>query len=303
LGAARSKLSNPPVLAFTATAGIQTQERILQSLNIPDARVIVTGVDRPNIALLRLPVPETMRYKIVASLLDMIPAGRAMVFVPTRKIGEQVQHGLKTVGLDIPFYHSKLGTPTERDMLLGRFTGRIQPAVPVIICTNAFGMGLDVPDVRLVVHWQHPASVEDYLQEFGRAGRDGKQSLAVLFIDEKNEDEKLLRFMADKTVEEAGLEGEERTALLKAKYSQIDAIHGLATKRGTCLRAGIIRHFEKQQARHRKSLGLRIVEWLFVSRTKPITTKHCCDKCNGVSKDDYADWVRSAFQSAARPRS
>ena len=58
----------------------------------------------------------------------------------------------------------------------------------------------------------------------------------MLFTDEKNEDLKLLQFMADKTVEEAGLEGEARTALLKAKYSQIDAIHGLATKRGTCLR-------------------------------------------------------------------
>ena len=299
LGAARSKLGNPPVLAFTATAGIQTQERILQSLNIPDARVIVTGVDRPNIALLRLPVPEVARYNIIASLCGMMTEGRAMIFVPTVKIGQRVHAALKYLELDIPFYHSKLGTPNDRDMLLGQFTGRIKPAVPVIICTNAFGMGLDVPDVRLVVHWQHPASVEDYLQEFGRAGRDGKQSLAVLFTDEKNEDLKLLRFMADMTVEEAGLEGEARTALLKAKYSQIDAIHGLATKRGTCLRAGIIRYFEKQQAKHKKSLGLRIVEWLFVSRTKPIVTKHCCDKCNGVSKDNYADWVRTVFQKSS----
>jgi len=124
----------------------------------------------------------------------------------------------------------------------------------------------------------------------------------VLFTDEKNEDVKLLRFMADMTVEEAGLKGEERLALLKAKYSQIDALHGLATNRGTCLRAGIIRYFEKQQAQHRKSLGLRIVEWLFVSRTKPIKTKHCCDKCNAVSKDNYADWVRSVFKDDLAPK-
>lgn len=58
---------------------------------------------------------------------------------------------------------------------------------------------------------------------------------------------------------------------------------------------GIIRYFEKQQAKHRKSLGMRIVEWLFVSCTKPIVTKHCCDKCNGVSKDNYADRLRSVF--------
>ncbi len=69
--------------------------------------------------------------------------------------------------------------------------------------------------------------------------------------------------------EEAGLDGEARTALMKAKYSQIDAIHELATKRGTCLCADLIRYFEKKQAKHRKSLGPRIFEWLFVSRTKP----------------------------------
>ncbi len=56
---------------------------------------------------------------MVATLLQPIPVGRAMIFVPTVKVGKRVQHGLKTVGLDIPFYHSKLGTPTERDMLLG----------------------------------------------------------------------------------------------------------------------------------------------------------------------------------------
>jgi len=119
LGAARSKLGNPPVLAFTATAGIQTQERILQSLNIPEARVIVTGVDRPNIALLRLPVPEVARFQIIASLCGLMPKGHAMIFVPTVKTGQRVQDGLKSSGLDIPFYHSKLGTPNERDMLHG----------------------------------------------------------------------------------------------------------------------------------------------------------------------------------------
>ena len=303
LGEARSQLGNPPVLAFTATAGIQTQERILQSLNIPDARVIVTGVNRPNIALLRLPMPEVARYSIIVALCNMVPQGRVMIFVPTVKIGERMQTGLKSAGLAVPFYHSKLGTPNERDMLLGQFTGRIEPALPVIICTNAFGMGLDVPDVRLVVHWQHPASVEDYLQEFGRAGRDGKQSLAVLFTNETNDDLKLLQFMADVTVEEAGLEGKERETVLKAKYSQIDAIHKLATKRGTCLRDGIVSYFEKQQVPHRKSLGLRIVEWLFVSQIKPPVTKHCCDKCNSVTKNNYGLWVRSVFQTAAAPHS
>ncbi len=76
-----------------------------------------------------------------------------------------------------------MGAQNERDTIIGRFTGRIEPAVSAVICTNAFGMGIDMPDVRLVIHWQHPASSEDYLQEFGRAGRDGKPAVAVLFTE------------------------------------------------------------------------------------------------------------------------
>jgi len=172
LGAIRHALGSPPVLAFTATAGTQGQRRILESLGIPDARVVVTGVNRPNIKFVRLPnVKDKVRYSLITNLLRVMPHGRAMLFVPTVNTGKQLQDGLRSFELDLPFFHSKLGTANDRDMLLGQFTGRTDPPVRVIICTNAFGMGLDLPDVRLVVHWQHPASPEDYLQEFGRAGR------------------------------------------------------------------------------------------------------------------------------------
>src|SRR4029077_15380076 len=126
---------------------------------------------------------------------------------------------LRALGLDLPFFHSKFGTANDRDMLLGQFVGRIDPPVRVVICTNAFGMGLDLPDVRLVVHVQHPASVEDYLQEFGRAGRDGRPSVAVLFTGVK--DEGLLRFMAKKTVEQANTDPSTKQETLDAKYRAI----------------------------------------------------------------------------------
>jgi ATP-dependent DNA helicase RecQ len=296
LGAARGLLGHPPVLAFTATAGIKTQRRILESLAMPDARVVVTGVNRPNIALLRLPIEtDAERYQIIEWLCAVIPKGRAMIFVPTVKTGERVQEGLQSLGLSIPFYHSRFGSANERDMLLGQFTGRILPAVPIIICTNAFGMGLDVPDVRLVVHWQHPASVEDYLQEFGRAGRDGNQSLAVLFTSEANEDLKLLRFMAERTVEEAGLQGMEKDTVLNGKLSQIDDIHMLGTTRSACFRQGIVRYFEEERRPRRKSYCLRIVEWLFVKKVQATQPTHCCDRCDSVTRDNYAGWVKSVF--------
>ncbi|HKS06882.1 MAG TPA: RecQ family ATP-dependent DNA helicase [Gemmatimonadaceae bacterium] len=161
LGALRTALGNPPLLAFTATAGVQSQRRILESLGIPNARVVVTGVNRPNIKFARLDGgKEKQRHLMIRYLLKVMPPGRAMLFVPTVKIGTDLQRGLKDLGLDIPFFDSKMGTANDREVLLGRFIGRIGPSLSVVICTNAFGMGLDVPDVRLVVHWQHPASVE-----------------------------------------------------------------------------------------------------------------------------------------------
>ena len=85
---ASRRLGAPPVLAFTATAGVKAQRRILASLGVPQARVVVTGVDRPNISLLRLPLEaDEDRLRLTASLLRQMPGGRAMIFVPTIKVG------------------------------------------------------------------------------------------------------------------------------------------------------------------------------------------------------------------------
>jgi len=289
-------VGNPPVLAFTATAGIKTQRRILDSLGISEARIFVSGVDRPNIALLRLPIEgELERFKIIKWLTQMTSAGKTMIFVPTVKVGDLVQRGLLTHGLTVPFYHSKCGTPNEKDMLLGRFTGRISPPAPIIICTNAFGMGLDVSDVRLVVHWQHPASVEDYLQEFGRAGRDGKPSLALLFTND-NRDTGLLKFMAEKTVDGAELDDDQKQSVLKGKLSQINDVRDLAIRRDQCFRRGIVRYFQEEKPARRRSFALRIVQWLFSTADKPKKSKRCCDSCDNVTPANYREWVQSIFR-------
>jgi ATP-dependent DNA helicase RecQ len=174
LNEVREVLGSPPVLAFTATAGPDMQKRILASLGVNDARVFVRGVDRPNISLLRWEVLPNERQETIAKLCRIpIPGGgKVMIFVPTRKIGETLQDYLRDQGLETPFYHSKFGSAWEREQLVKRFEGESYPVVDRIICTSAFGMGLDIPNVRLVIHYQHPSSVEDYLQEFGRAGRD-----------------------------------------------------------------------------------------------------------------------------------
>ncbi|NUQ19318.1 MAG: ATP-dependent DNA helicase RecQ, partial [Sphingomonas sp.] len=310
LGAIRHALGNPPVLAFTATAGARGQRRILKSLGIPDARVIVTGVNRPNIKFVRVPDPNVRdarrkadaRFALIRRLLWVMPEGRAMLFVPTVKAGEQLQEGLRRVGVDVPFFHSKLGTANERDMLLGRFTGRLNPPVRVIICTNAFGMGLDLPDVRLVIHWQHPASVEDYLQEFGRAGRDGKLSVAVTFVGER--DESLLRFMAEKTADMAGGDAESKASALAAKFRAIEDMRRIATSMESCVRDDVMEYFGESTETRRKSLAMRIVERLVSRPTRLRQTQFCCDRCDGVyvdNADDIVHWAAGIF-AQERPR-
>lgn len=302
LGAVRRNWKNPPILAFTATATLRTQKRILDSLGIPDAKVVTTDIDRPNIALLRLRTSdEDERFEIIHDLLSLVQRGHAMIFVPTKKIGEKIAEGLARVGRNIPFFHSKLDA-NSREQLLGRFQGRLHPPLNTIICTNAFGMGLDIPDVRLVVHWQHPATVEDYLQEFGRAGRDGRQSLAVLFTQSSSAETKdtgLLEYMARRSVDNVVDAENVRDKILKQKVDDINTVAKLSFTE-ECFRDAIKNMFVQPEVPVKKSLAKRLVEWIFLKREPVRSSAWCCDACDHVSTTNYYDWARRVFQSGSQ---
>lgn len=307
LAEVRSTLGSPPVLAFTATAGREMQKRILSSLGIEDAQVFVRGVDRPNIAMIRWAATRSARHYEIASLLrlSVFEGRKVMIFVPTARIGQELQTDLRNNGLEIPFYHSKLGTDWDRQELLKRFQGESRPVVNHIICTNAFGMGLDVPDVRLVIHWQQPASVEDYLQEFGRAGRDGRQAVAVTFTEGDRgagRDVGLLRFMAEKTANGSGLDELAARSMLRQRFSQIDDLATLLESK-KCFRAALIEYFEGPKVHSRQSLGMRILNWAFSKEAAPRPFKYCCDSCAGLDRryEALPDHVASAlFRSVSR---
>lgn len=286
----REALGAPPVLAFTATAGREMQQRILRSLGIPNARVFVRGVDRPNIAHLRWSANAARRPYVIAQLCRvLIPGqGKVMIFVPTRKIGEALQTQLHMQGLPTPFYHSKLGTGWDREQLLKRFTGESQPIVDRIICTSAFGMGLDIPNVRLVIHWQHPSSIEDYLQEFGRAGRDGNASVAVLLHDKSgsSRDLDLLKFMAKRAVEGAALDSASASAALRHKSEQIDRMARLI-ENDRCLRKAFVDYFVDTSQSQRRSLSARILEFIFSDSKGRQKSVACCDFCHKKQINRY----------------
>lgn len=298
LNEVREKLGSPPVLAFTATAGMEMQQRILKSLGIPDAKVFVRDVDRPNIALLRWKCAEDARTSQIASLLRLpeLNHERAMVFVPSAKVGEKLQADLVKLGLNIPFYHSRLGTAWDREQLLKRFMGESLPIVNQIICTNAFGMGLDLPNVRLVVHWQQSASVEDLLQELGRAGRDSKQSVSVIFHDRRSQDVSRLKYMADMTVQSSVPEPR-RSEILDHRYRQIELVQSMLVS-NSCLRQTMRRYFGQDVGSNRLGLAEVILDWVFGTKLRKTRQFGCCDYCDAkeISKSGPLSYVSTRLQ-------
>jgi RecQ family ATP-dependent DNA helicase len=290
LGDVAKRLGSPAVLAFTATATIRTQRRIVASLGIDDAQIFVRNVDRPNIAFVRLSVPgEAEKIPHLIALLRVARKGRAMIFVPTIKIGQSVTDALKSAGIEAPFYHAKL-RPSDREFLLKRFVGEIEPPLDAIVCTNAFGMGLDVPNVRLVIHWQHPASIEDYLQEFGRAGRDGRQSLALLF--RTADDRGLSHFMIERTLAGARISEEDRDQIRANKLASLDDMHELSRSQGRCFRRAIVRHFESD-VRKRIPIARKLLAWAFSERARRPKTRFCCDVCAKLDANvDRLRWAQ-----------
>lgn len=295
----REQLGNPPVLAFTATAGHEAQGRILASIGAAEGDVFVHDANRPNITFLRRRVGQDARSSFVAELLRLADAIgiKSMVFVPTRKVGEALSVDLTTQNIATPFFHGQLRTHTKED-LLQRFGGHLEPKLSRLICTNAFGMGVDIPDVRLVIHWQHPASPDDYFQEFGRAGRNGQRSVAVLLLDPKPDGKSLslLKYMAERTVEQAKLMAGDRVELLAQKDRLARQMQAFAFDR-RCFRSALLSHFGEARAQTNRPVALRIIEWVFARQSATVKAGVCCDVCYArrCSPKDHVGFVCQAL--------
>lgn len=184
LGDIRSALGNPVTLALTATATKEVRRDILDNLSIPNARVMVYEVNRENIGILVEAVEgsEEKRQKLYAYL--SVLKGPGIIYVSSRKLAESLCSDLLNAGYHkVAFYHGGMDT-NDRILIQQQFA---QGQLNLIVATNAFGMGINLENLRYVIHYNMPSSMEAYVQEIGRAGRDGLLSLALLFYSEGDE--------------------------------------------------------------------------------------------------------------------
>ncbi|MCU0491135.1 MAG: ATP-dependent DNA helicase [Chloroflexaceae bacterium] len=190
LGAAVEALGHPPVLALTATAAPLVRDEIVERLSMRDPNVIVRGFDRPNIWLgVEKFYNDKDKREALLAWVEAAPKP-GIVYAATRQRAEEVAAALTERGVATLFYHA--GLPArERERRQNAF---MHDEVAVMVATTAFGMGIDKPNVRFVVHHDISDAVDSYYQELGRGGRDGEDAEAVLFYCP--EDVGLRRFFA-----------------------------------------------------------------------------------------------------------
>ena len=235
----------PVVAAFTATATERVRADIVRMLGLRRPETVVTGFDRTNLYF----GVEEMGDKAKAVWIRNYARAHAdesgIIYCSTRKAVDELAFNLgrelAPAGIRVGRYHAGMSA----DERLENQAAFIDDLVPVIVATNAFGMGIDKPSVRYVIHHNVPESIEAYYQEAGRAGRDGDPAECYLLWN--GNDFRLRRYLIDRTDDESDLDDEARERARQNRYRLLSAMEGYCETAG-CLRAYILRYFGDEGA-------------------------------------------------------
>jgi len=167
----------PPVVALTATATPEVKEDIIKQLDLNIPARIITGFERPNLQFAVVQANDAQKIQMITEAVSDMSDKCGIIYSGTRAKAEEITNRLLEAGVEAVFYHAGMD-PESRNWTQNNF---LRGKTKVIVATNAFGLGIDKKDVRFVIHYDLPGTIEAYYQEAGRAGRDGKPSACVLF--------------------------------------------------------------------------------------------------------------------------
>ena len=228
----------PVVGAFTATATADVKKDVVRLLGLKDPLNLTTGFDRPNLYF-GVEKPKN-KLKHFHELIDMRKDVCGVVYCSTRKAVDSLTAQLRRKGLCASRYHAGMDDDERRK----NQDDFIQNKISIIVATNAFGMGIDKPDVRYVIHYNIPKNFESYYQEAGRAGRDGKPSECIMLFSD--EDIKTAEFFISGSGKNAELTERQRRIVANRDAVRLDKMIRYC-EIDSCLRSYILRYFGQRQ--------------------------------------------------------
>ena len=230
----------PVLAAFTATATERVRADISTMLGLRAPQTVTTGFDRPNLYFEVQELGDKAKVAWVRDYVRSHAQESGIVYCATRKkvdeLAQDLMHELAPLGVRVGHYHAGLSTEERRV----NQEGFITDAIPVIVATNAFGMGIDKPNVRYVIHLNAPESIEAYYQEAGRAGRDGDPAGCVLLWN--GADFNLRRRLIDRDPGDVELDEGQREQAKRNRFRLLSQMEGYC-RTTDCLRAYILRYF------------------------------------------------------------